>query len=60
VLGVAVGGVGAGQQVDCWVRVGMPVDGRRGCTSMITAGTSAKEASPMKLGISEMPDPTCW
>jgi hypothetical protein len=27
---------------DCWVRVGMPVDGPPRCTSKITAGTSAK------------------
>jgi hypothetical protein len=27
---------------DCWVRVGMPVDGPPRCTSKITAGISAK------------------
>ena len=27
---------------DCWVRVGMPVDGPTRCTSTSTTGTSAK------------------
>ena len=27
---------------DCWVRVGMPVEGPPRCTSKITAGISAK------------------
>src|SRR5438552_12900472 len=35
----------------------MPVDGPPRCTSTITAGTSAKEASPMNSVISEMPGP---
>ena len=41
----------------CWVRVGMPVDGPARCTSKITAGISAKYASPMNSCISEMPGP---
>src|SRR3954471_17761911 len=35
----------------------MPVDGPDRCTSMITAGISAKYASPMNSCISEMPGP---
>src|SRR5258708_536179 len=35
----------------------MPVDGPPRCTLMITAGTSANEASPMNSVISEMPGP---
>src|SRR5262250_1566781 len=35
----------------------MPVDGPPRCTFTITAGTSAKEASPMNSVISEMPGP---
>src|SRR6185436_4556739 len=42
---------------DCWVRVGMPVEGPPRCTSMITAGISAKYARPMNSDISEMPGP---
>ena len=42
VLGVAVRGVGADQESDCCVRVGMPVEGPPRCTSKITAGISAK------------------
>src|SRR4051794_2378450 len=42
---------------DCWVRVGMPVDGPPRCTSTITAGISAKYARPMNSVISEMPGP---
>src|ERR1700755_2758671 len=35
----------------------MPVDGPPRCTLTSTAGTSAKEASPMTSVISEMPGP---
>src|SRR5271163_2369019 len=35
----------------------MPVDGPERCTSKITAGISAKYASPMNSCISEMPGP---
>src|SRR5207245_1853075 len=42
---------------DCGVRVGMPVDGPPRCTFTMTAGTSAKAASPMNSVISEMPGP---
>src|SRR5213083_562497 len=42
---------------DCWVRVGMPVEGPPRCTSKITAGTSAKYARPRNSCISEMPGP---
>src|SRR5580704_2494755 len=42
---------------DCWVRVGMPVEGPARCTSMITAGISAKYERPMNSCISEMPGP---
>src|ERR1700683_1283128 len=41
----------------CWVRVGMPVEGPARCTSMITAGISAKYESPMNSCISEIPGP---
>ncbi len=39
------------------MRVGMPVEGPPRCTSKITAGISAKYASPMNSCISEMPGP---
>src|SRR6185437_6695693 len=42
---------------DCWVRVGMPVDGPPRCTSTSVTGISAKYASPMNSFISEMPGP---
>src|ERR1700733_4282227 len=41
----------------CCVRVGMPVDGPERCTSKITAGISAKYASPRNFCINEMPGP---
>ncbi len=42
---------------DCWVRVGIPVEGPPRCTSMIVTGISAKYARPMNSCISEMPGP---
>src|SRR5580693_7220224 len=42
---------------DCWVRVGMPVEGPPRCTSKITAGISAKYERPMNSCINEMPGP---
>ena len=42
VLGVAMRGIGRLMMSHCWVRVGMPVEGPARCTSMITAGISAK------------------
>ena len=39
------------------MRVGMPVDGPPRWTSMMTAGISAKYASPMNSLISEIPGP---
>src|SRR5216683_5598705 len=41
----------------CWVRVGMPVDGLPRWISKMTAGISAKYASPMNSCINEMPGP---
>ena len=41
----------------CCVFVGIPVEGLPRCTSKITAGISAKYASPMNSCISEMPGP---
>ena len=42
---------------DCWVRVGMPVEGPPRWMSKITAGISAKYERPMNSFISEMPGP---
>src|SRR4029079_5948734 len=42
---------------DCWVRVGMPVDGPPRCTSMMVTGISAKYARPMNSVISDTPGP---
>ena len=42
---------------DCWVRVGMPVDGPPRCTSMMVIGISAKYARPMNSFISDTPGP---
>ena len=41
----------------CCVRVGMPVDGPARCTSMSTAGISAKYARPRNSPISDRPGP---
>src|SRR5690606_24380887 len=42
---------------DCWVRVGMPVDGPPRCTLRIVTGISAKYARPMNSFISDTPGP---